>query len=244
VETLFSRIYSTDGAWGVDALLHSIEPRLNYTWITGRNQDRLPVWTEGVDRIPDGSLIQYSLTNRVKARTIRRADALPVRWEAFRLAVGHSYDLRADRAGDVTGTLIVQPARGLRLRGDIAHSVHGQGVQIATGDVTVRLDPVLASVGARYSDPGNINFITTGLVADVSRYVTLRNINHFDARTAAFVESRVAADIRFQCWAFTVEYVHRQGRDDELGFAVNLLGVGGPIRTSVGLGALQGSGER
>jgi hypothetical protein len=27
-------------------------------------------------------------------------------------------------------------------------------------------------------------------------------------------------------------------------FAVNLLGVGGPVRTSVGLGALAGSGER
>ena len=244
VETQLSRVYSTGGVWGVDAMLHSIEPRLNYTWTTGRNQDRLPVWTEGVDRIPDGSLIQYSLTNRVQARTVRRADAIPVRWEAFRLAVGHSYDLRADRAGDVTGTLIVQPTRAIRFRGDVAHGVHGEGVQIATGDVSVRLEPVVASVGARYSDPGDINFITTGLVADVSRYVTLRNINYFDARTMLFVESRVATDIRFQCWALTIEYVHREGRDNELGFAVNLLGVGGPIRTSVGLGALQGSGER
>ncbi|HEX9765563.1 MAG TPA: LPS assembly protein LptD, partial [Nitriliruptorales bacterium] len=215
VETQFSRVYSTGGVWGVDALQHSIEPRVNYTWTTGRDQDRLPVWTEGVDRIPDGSRIEYSLTNRVRARTIRRADALPGRWEAFRLAIGHSYDLRADRAGDVTGTLIVQPTSRLRVRGDVAHSVHGQGVQIATVDVHVRTDPVVASVGARYSDPGNINFITTGLVADVSRYVTVRNTNFFDARTLSFVESRVAADIRFQCWALTVEYVHREGRDDE-----------------------------
>jgi LPS-assembly protein len=244
VETQFSRVYSTGGAWGIDAVLHSIEPRVNYTWITGRDQDRLPVWTEGVDRIPDTSRIEYSLTNRLRARTATLANAEAVRWEALRFAVGHSYDLRNDTAGDLTGTLIVQPTDRLRLRGDIAHSVHGQGVQSATSDLLVRLDPVSFSVGSRYSDPGHVNFITTGLVVDVTRYVTLRNTNFFDARTLTFVESRTSADLRFQCWALTVEFVHRENRDDELLFAVNLLGVGGPVRTTVGLGALEGSGER
>jgi LPS-assembly protein len=244
VETQFSRVYSTGGTWGIDAVLHSIEPRLNYTWITGRDQDRLPVWTEGVDRIPDTSRIEYSLTNRLRARTATLANAEAVRWEALRFAVGHSYDLRNDTAGDLTGTVIVQPTDRLRLRGDVAHSVHGQGVQSATSDLLVRVDPVSFSVGSRYSDPSNVNFITTGLVVDISRYVTLRNTNFFDARTLTFVESRASADLRFQCWALTVEFVHRENRDDELLFAVNLLGVGGPVRTTVGLGTLEGSGER
>jgi hypothetical protein len=140
--------------------------------------------------------------------------------------------------------VIVQPVERVRMRGDIAHSVHGQGVQSATSDLAVRLDPIWVSVGSRYSDPGRFNFITTGLVADISRYVTLRNSNFFDVRTQTFVESRASADIKFQCWALTVEYVHRENRDDEVNFAVNLLGVGGPIRTSIGLGALEGLGER
>jgi LPS-assembly protein len=244
VETQLSRVYSTGGTWGIDAMLHSIEPRVNYTWITGKNQDRLPVWTEGIDRIPDTSLVTYSLTNRLRARTASAVDAEAVRWEALRVAIGHSYDLRNERAGDIAGTLIVQPTERVRMRGDIAHSVHGQGVQIATSDVLVRIDPVSFSVGSRYSDPSDINFITTGLAWDVNRWITLRNINYFDARTRTFVEARAGADIRFQCWALTVEYVHRAGRDDELLFAVNLLGVGGPVRTSLGLGALEGSGER
>ena len=244
LETQFSRVYSTGGVWGIDAVLHSIEPRVNYTYITGAGQTRLPVWTEGVDRIFDTSRIEYSLTNRLRARTVSLADADPVRWEALRVAVGHSYDLRRSEAGDVTGTLIVQPTQRVRFRGDIAHGVHGEGVQIASGDIMVGVEPVSVSVGSRYSDPGNINFITTGLVADITNYLTLRNSNFFDARTQSFVESRAAADIKFQCWALTVEYVHREGRDDELRFAVNLLGVGGPFRTSVGLGALAGSGER
>jgi LPS-assembly protein len=244
VETQFSRVYSTGGTWGIDAVLHSIEPRVNYTWITGKDQDQLPVWTEGVDRIPDSNVITYSLTNRIRARTVSAANAEAVRWEALRFAVGHSYDLRNDRAGDVTGTVIVQPVERIRFRGDIAHSVHGQGIQIATSDLGLRVDPVTLSVGSRYSDPGNFNFLTTGLMLDVTRYVTLRNTNYFDVRTTTFVESRVGVDIRFQCWALTVEYVHRTDRDDALLFAVNLLGVGGPVRTSVGLGALEGSGER
>ena len=244
VETQLSRVYAAGGTWGIDALLHTIEPRVNYTWIAGQAQDRLPLWSEGVDRIPDTSRITYSLTNRLRARTSARPDGEPQRWEALRVALGHSYDLQRQSAGDILGSVIVQPADRIRLRGDIAHSVHGQGVQSATSDLTVRLDPVSLSVGSRYSDPGRFNFITTGLVADVTRYVTLRNINFFDARTQTFVESRVSADIKFQCWALTVEFVHRENRDDEVSFAVNLLGVGGPIRTSVGLGALEGAGER
>ena len=244
VETQLSRVYPMAGPWGIDALLHSIEPRVNYTWITGQDQDRLPVWTEGVDRIPDTSRIEYSLTNRIRARTAALGDGEPRRWEALRLALGHSYDLRNNSAGDVTGTVIVQPVERLGLRADVAHSVHGQGVQTATSDLIVRTDPVTVSVGSRYSDPGRFNFLTTGLVADISRWVTVRNTNYFDARTVTFVEARVAADIKFQCWALTVEFVHREDRDDEINFAVNLLGVGGPIRTSVGLGALEGAGER
>jgi LPS-assembly protein len=244
VETQFSRIYSVGGTWGIDALLHTIEPRVNYTWITGQDQDRLPVWTEGVDRIPDTSRIEYSLTNRLRARTIALGESQPRRWEAVRVALGHSYNMRSQTAGDITGTVIVQPVERIRLRGNIAHSVHGQGVQSASSDLVVRVDPVSLSVGSRYSDPSRFNFITTGLVADVSQYVTLRNTNYFDVRTQTFVEARAAADIKFQCWALTVEFVHRENRDNEIVFAVNLLGVGGPIRTSVGLGALEGAGEQ
>ena len=244
VATQFSRIYPVGGTWGIDALLHSIEPRVNYTWITGKDQDRLPVWTEGVDNIPDTSRIEYSLTNRLRARTAPLAEGEPQRWEALRLAIGHSYDLRNSTAGDITGTVIVQPVERLRLRADVAQSVHGQGVQSATSDLVIRVDPVTFSVGSRYSDPGRFNFITTGLAVDISRFVTLRNTNFFDARTQSFVESRVSADIKFQCWALTVEFVHRENRDDEVNFALNLLGVGGPIRTSLGLGALEATGQR
>ena len=48
---------------------------------------------------------------------------------------------------------------------------------------------------------------------------------------------RLAVDVKFQCWAFTVEYISRDPGSDEVRFAVNLLGMGGPIGTGVGVGA-------
>jgi LPS-assembly protein len=246
LETNLSRPYATNGVWNIDAVLHSIEPRVQYLWITGREQNDLPVWTEGVDRIPDTSQVAYSLTNRLRARTVAPSGTEAVRWELLRLTVGHLYDLRASRPGNIFGTVIVQPTQRTRFRGDISHSVRGEGVEAASADLGVSLEPVPVSlsVGSRYSDVGNFSFITTGFAADLTRYLTIRNVNHVDLRSGRFVESRAAADIKFQCWALTVEFIHREGRDDEIAFGVNLLGVGGPIRTSVGLGALEGSGER
>ena len=248
VETNLSRVYSAGGTWGIDGLLHSIEPRVQYLWINGRDKFNLPVWTEGIDRINNTSQIVYTLTNRIRARTAAQPDTEPVRWELLRFQVGSSYDMLNQSPGSVFGTLIVQPSVDrVRLRGDLQHSVMGKGVELASTDISVKLDPLLPatmSVGWRYSDASDINFITTGFTAELSRYFVLRNVNNFDARSARFIESRISGDIRFQCWAFTVEYVHREGREDEIAFGINLLGVGGPFRTSIGLGALEGSGER
>jgi LPS-assembly protein len=246
LETNLSRIYPVNGIWNIAALLHSIEPRVGYLWITGHDKTRLPIWTEGVDRIPETSQITYSLTNRIRARSVTLGDSDAIRWELLRFVVGNSYDLKSERIGDLTGTLIAQPTPRVRMRADAAQSLHGAGLQIASSDLSVSLlpIPVSFSVGSRYSDVAKINFFTSGLTAEISRYLVVRNLNNFDARTGTFVESRVSADIRFQCWALTAEFVHREHREDEVNFGVNLLGVGGPFRYSVGLGALEGSGER
>jgi LPS-assembly protein len=247
LETNLSRVYSAGGVWGIDGLLHSIEPRVQYLWINGREKFNLPVWTEGIDRIKNTSQLAFTLTNRVRARTAAVPDSEPVRWELFRFAVGSTYDLINDRPGSLLGTLIVQPAASrLRLRADLSHDLRGHGIDILTTDATLRLDPVplSATVGWRYSDTAKINFVTTGLSTEITRYFVLRNANNFDARSGRFIESRIGGDIRFQCWSFTFEYVHRAGREDEVNVAVNLLGVGSPFKTSIGLGTLEGSGER
>ena len=63
---------------------------------------------------------------------------------------------------------------------------------------------------------------------------------NWDLRTDTFVESRIGLDIRFQCYEFSMVFIDRareigrKGTDDEFRFSLNLLGIGGPIRTTLG----------
>src|SRR3989441_808508 len=50
LETRAARVYALGGAGGFDALLHSIEPRVHYIRVLGKNLYSLPIWDERVDR--------------------------------------------------------------------------------------------------------------------------------------------------------------------------------------------------
>ncbi|PYM17985.1 MAG: hypothetical protein DMD81_07130, partial [Candidatus Rokuibacteriota bacterium] len=60
------------------------------------------------------------------------------------------------------------------------------------------------------------------------------------------LENRFGIDVKFQCWAFSLEVVDRNiaGRPNtnEVRFTLNLLGMGGPLSTSMGLGSLTSTG--
>jgi hypothetical protein len=117
-------------------------------------------------------------------------------------------------------------------------------MELVTSDVSVATRPASVSIGHRYSDFDRVNYLQGSVRADLSSIFTVRAATEWDIRTTTFVENRVAVDVKFQCWAFTIELVNRERDDTEVRFAVNLLGVGGPIQTSMGLGALQSSGQR
>jgi LPS-assembly protein len=244
LESKVSRVFNTGGWWGTEALLHTIEPRVRYSWAAAWDADRLPQWTAGVDDVGDASLVEYSLTNRVRARTVALPDAEAVRWEMLRVTLGHRYDLRRDRVGDAFSTVIVQPNPSILFRSDASYDPVADTVPSATADVTVGRPLAAGSLGIRYSEPGKITFLQGALRAAVGSWATVRSSVNWDLRRTEFTETRVAADFHWQCWALTVEYVNRANRDDEIRFAVNLLGVGGPLGTSVGLGAIESSGQR
>jgi lipopolysaccharide assembly outer membrane protein LptD (OstA) len=165
-----------------------------------------------------------------------------VRWELTRFTVGHVYDWKNERFGNIKGDLIVQPNGFLRFRGDLAYNPEAdvrreltEGVQTANTDVAVNLERVSGAVGTRYSDPGKISFLQASLAGRLTRHVGLRGSTDWDLRTDQFVEHRVGLDLRFDCWAFTVEYVARHRDEDEFRFTLNLLGLGSPIKTTVGV---------
>jgi lipopolysaccharide assembly outer membrane protein LptD (OstA) len=68
---------------------------------------------------------------------------------------------------------------------------------------------------------------------------------NWDLRTDTFVESRFGLDFKFDCWAFSAEYVKRsrdiatgQSADDEFRFALHLLGLGNVVSTKMGASML------
>jgi hypothetical protein len=199
--------------------------------------------------VRDSSRIEYSLTNRVRGRTVAPANTEAARLEVLRFLVGHSIDLNDEqrRSGDVLGDLLLEPRQGLRLRGTVRHDTHGEGVQSVNSDVSADVKPVAVSAGWRYFRPDHLSFLQGTANVEVHRNVIARLVTHWDLRANRFVENRYAVDLRFQCYAITVEYVDRsrqsgRGGDDEVRFAVNLLGIGGPIQSSLGLGSLTSGG--
>lgn len=241
VEMPVSRVYAFD-RWGVAALLHRIEPRVNYTFITGSGMHHLPLFTERIDRIKEASLVTYSVTNRILARTASGPDTEPVRWEAVRVTVGHSVDLRSENrtVGDIIGDLIVQAPSVFRFRGEVRYGMATRGVESATTDFAVSVARVTGSVGTRFDVPQRTNFLQGAVRVELTPNVAARAATNWDMRTDTFVENQFGVDLRFQCYEFSLLFidrtreVRRARADEEVRFSLNLLGIGGPIRTSIG----------
>ncbi|MGH7323191.1 MAG: LPS-assembly protein LptD [Candidatus Rokuibacteriota bacterium] len=257
LEMRATRVWELGGARNIEAVQHVVEPRLNYTRLDGTDlvryrrdgtttTNQLPQY-DAIDALPEASRFTYSLTNRVRARTVAPPGTEAVRWEMVRFVLAHSYEaLNPHRPlGPITTDLIVNPIRIVTFRGDTSYSVYGnEGLQSATTDVALDVPRVKASLGTRYNKPDRVNFLQGNLSAELTSWVVGRLTTNWDLRADVLVENRVGVDLKWQCWAFTVEFISRHQDEDEVRFAVNLLGVGAPITTGAGLGTLGLGGAR
>lgn len=263
VETRATRVFQTDGLWGLQSIVHSIEPRTHYIRVFGNNFYGLPIWVERVDRVPEANWLEYSVTNRARGRTAGPAGPGADRLDLARFTVGHAYDLENARWGNLAADLLLQPNRVLRFQGDVSYNVEHGIFQAGTTDVSLALPYVTANVGTRYDrryafipdwvelpgtwnpggaapDKANVNFLQGGLSAELSRNLIARASTNWDLRTDRFVESRFGVDIKFDCWALLIEYIKRdqqaagQSGENEIRFSLNLLGTGGALGTRVG----------
>jgi len=272
-ESRASRVYEL-GEWGgLDRILHSIEPRVHYIRIIGHNFYSLPLWTNQTDRIPEANWFEYSLTNRIRGRTIGGENAEADRLDLFKLVLASAYDIENSQLGNVAGDLTMQPSKMLRLHGDLSYNVTGDGLQAYTTDVTVDIPRFVASVGTRYNrmpaviipyfvqipntfNPGNglasnqaTNFLQGEAKAEILRNLTGRVRTNWDIRTTSVVETRFGVDFKFDCWALSLDYVLRnpdrpgKNPDNEFRFSLSLLGLGNVLSTRVGAGATD-SGPR
>jgi LPS-assembly protein len=266
-ESRAARVYELGGWGGLDRVLHSIEPRVHYIRIVGNNFYSLPLWTNLTDRIPEASWFEYSLTNRIRGRTIGGENAEAERLDLFKLVLASAYDLENEKLGNVAGDLTIQPSKMLRLHGDLSYNVTGDGLQAYTTDVSLDIPRILATVGTRYNrmpqviipyfvqipgtfNPGNglASNQATNFLQGEARVEILRNLygrvkTNWDIRTTSVVETRFGVDFKFDCWAVSLDYVRRnpdrpgKNPDNEFRFSLSLLGLGNVVSTRVGAGA-------
>jgi LPS-assembly protein len=243
-ETRASRVYELDGAGGIAALKHSIEPRAVLTEIRGVNQKAIPQYDPGraissgvdpgydarvgIDRIGKAHEVTYSLTNRIHAKTVAGPGQEAVRWELMRFVVSQTYNfLPVDQpVKDLFGDLIIQPSQIFRLRADARYNVNGLGLREANADIGLVLPDFSIAVGPRFNEQGGQRFLRAEASARLFRNFDLRGLTYWDVVNGTAIENRVGLDWRFDCWAFGVEYVNRRANEDEVRFSLSLLGVG------------------
>jgi LPS-assembly protein len=257
IEARASRIYRA-GFMGIDALLHIVEPRFNYTFVGGRGLEGVPQWTE-LDRIDNNNRMGYSLINRVFAKTSAPEGTEALKLEVMRFTLAQSYDLlRTEQSfSPLFGELILNPSNFLYFRGDTTYDIYGGGLQSATTQLGLILSPeraaalglsaasigsAAAAIATTYDKNAKVNFVQGVATADITRFLTARFQTNWSVESGTFVENRYGLDIKFQCWAVALEYITRFRSSDEFRFTVNLLGVGG-IGSGFGLGTTSGSGS-
>src|SRR5262245_23339784 len=163
-ETRAARIFDMGGWGGVSALQHLIEPRVGFAMIRGYDQKGNPEYDRVIDRIGRVTQINYSLTNRVNAKTVAPEGTEAVRWEAMRLAVTQTFDI--DRAisnrepfRDMRGEFIFDPNSVLRFHADAYYNFYGLGFRQANLDLTARYRDVEVTLGSRYNAIAGANWV-------------------------------------------------------------------------------------
>ena len=240
-------IYDAGGTAGIARLQHLIEPRVNITEIRGVNKRDIPSFAPGagvvnplatpladlgIDRIDQIRRVTYSVTNRLNAKTVAGPGQEAVRWELIRFAVGQTHDFlstpheQRERFSDLVGDLLVQPSQQFRFRGDARYDVYGGAIRSVNTDLSATIRDVTAVVGTRFDDRAAIEFVKGELQAKLTSFLDVRGSTNWDSRAGVALENRIGVDLRFQCWAISVEYINRHNSEDEFRLSVNLLGLG------------------
>jgi LPS-assembly protein len=250
-ESRASRVYVVDEPKTIAAFQHQVEPRVLLYGVRGLDQKAFPQYEAtvsrvgvlrsaepNIDRLGKVSMVEYSITNRLMAKTVAGPGQEAVRWELARLTMAQVYDatrVNSEPFRDFRGDVAVSPSPIFRLRADAAYNVNGLGLREANADVGVTLPRFAASVGPRFNDVAPLGFVHAEVAGRITENLNGRASTSWDTRRGVAVEHRVGFDLHYQCWAFTIEYADRHRNEDEVRFSINLLGLG-QIGTRTGTG--------
>jgi LPS-assembly protein len=207
--TTFTRFF--DVQWtGVEKLMHTIRPKLTYTYVPSERQDDLPEF-DIVDRIEPLNLFTYSLNMTLTGRFAESGK----RHEFLYFDLSQSYDIREARAdndrpfSDVTAELILRPWTGALVTGRGRYDVHDRRFE--------NYDTSLGLKDGRGNELGlTYRFIRNsteyleakaGLRVSKSFLLTYRNRYSFDDDKS--IENSYGVEYFHQCWGAQLTYSDR-----------------------------------
>ena len=222
------RVFDLDGALGIRKLQHVIEPRVSYNYLDGDEPDDLPQW-DGIDTVRPGHTVTYSLTNRLKGRSVGEEDRPGRVWEIVRFTLSQTYSIDVDpdekRLSDVFGELILEPLYGLRFRGTMSFDPYETTVTNATTDFYYEAARWRAAFGTRHGAEGELAYIQASLEAQIGARWTVRAATNYNVDSDTVIENRLEIEFREQCWAIIATFIDRSD-EDEFRISVNLLELG------------------
>jgi len=236
------RVYSPN-RWGMEGLMHSIEPKVVYTHVPDKSQDDLPLF-DLFDRQVQRKDISYALVNRLTTSNTAE-DGATVYRDFLNLRLSQSYNLDSDRDdlyeddkpfSDVRLELDFWPTRKLALEVDSLIPVYGDsGIRTLRVAASARDDVGNAvRVNYTYKDDAFVDsatdYIKFQLDTPLLKPLYLRFEERYDFRENRELEKIVGLEYRSKCWSILLTYRDRyredESRDQEVLLSFVLAGLG------------------
>jgi LPS-assembly protein len=201
------RIFELDGTMGIQKLQHVIEPRVSYNFLDGDDSKNLPQW-DGIDTISPSHTVNYSLINRLKARSVGQEERTGRVWELIRFSLSQIYTIEPDPiAASLVGTTAPPPLPPPI----IAFATPRRPLPQETGTPTVtpkRFSDVLADLilepifgfrfrGTSTFDPyeSRVTSATTDFVYEAARWRAAFGTRHGENGELFFIQSALEAKL-------------------------------------------------
>jgi LPS-assembly protein len=200
------RVFDLDGALGIQKMQHLIEPRVSYTFLDGDDSKNLPQW-DGTDTVAPAHTVTYSLTNRLKARSVGRDDAPGRVWEVIRFTLSQTYTIEPD---PIPTTIVGAPAPPPISNTTEAAARQRRLAQETTtvGGTPKRLSDLVADLifepvfgvwfrGTAAFDPyeARVSAATTDLFYEASRWRATFGTRHGDKGELGYIQASLQAKL-------------------------------------------------
>jgi LPS-assembly protein len=209
-EARAARVFELDGALGIQKIQHAIEPRVTYNFLDGDDSKDYPQW-DSIDLIRPAHTVTYSLTNRVKARSVGEEERPGRVWELLRFTLSQTYTIEPEA---FVPPVVGAPAPPPPIL--TAERWHAERRRLAQETGPKRLSDLLADLilepifGVRFRGTASWNpyesrvtAATTDFYYEAPRWRAAFGTRHADEGRLVFIQSSLEARVGSR-WAFRV----------------------------------------